>query len=106
MTKGRTISRTEVSFDTTLQERDIKTQPLTITILKAEHKPVTWKTNIIGRHTRKAKNKTYTNPRILLPSNMDQFVGARTLMFQARASLIGDGWNLVDKVILIAVLLP
>lgn len=87
-------------------ERTNETQPLTITILKAEHKPLTTKTNRIGRHTRKTKGKTYSSPRILLGPNMDQYVGARTLVFRARASLVGGGWNLTDQVVLIAVLLP
>ena len=52
------------------------------------------------------KGRTYSNPRILLGSSMDKYVGARALVFRARASLVGGGWNLKDQVVLIAVLLP
>jgi hypothetical protein len=106
MTKGRVVSRTEISFDTTPQERNNKTQPLTITILKAENRGLGIKSNRIGRHTRKSKGKTYSNPRLLLRANMNEYVGADALVFRARASLIGGGWNLIDQVVLIAVLLP
>jgi hypothetical protein len=92
-----------VSCSTMMQAESIVAQPLTVIIHKIENRA---KSTRIGRHTRKTKGKTYTSPRILLRPSMDEYVGARALIFRARASLIGGGWNLPDQVILIAVLLP
>jgi len=112
MTKGRIVSRTEYVTPTetscvkTPTERNKETQPLTVTILKIDPKTVTGKTTRIGRHTRKSKGKTYSNPRLLLSPVMDEYVGARALVFRGRASVTGAGWNLVDQVVIIAVLSP
>ena len=91
------------SCATTVSPRSIVAQPLTVTVHKVENRA---RTSRVGRHTRKSKGRTYSNPRILLGSSMDKYVGARALVFRARASLVGGGWNLKDQVVLIAVLLP
>lgn len=128
--KGRVVSRTEYVTPKTEQTRtsaetsscdtmvraensvaqqdnaDINTeteQPITVTIHMINGRA---KSSRVGRHTRKTKGKVYSSPRILLRPNLDNHVGKRALVFQARASITGHLWNLEDKDVLIVVLLP
>jgi len=109
MTKGKQISRTEyvtpteTSCDTTVAPRTIVPQPHIVTIHAIEDNSHSAR---IGRHSRKTKGKTYSNPRILLGPGLEQFIGCRCRVFKARASVTGRFWNLQDKDVLIVVLLP
>jgi hypothetical protein len=94
------------SIVTQQDNADISTeteQPITVTIHAINGRA---KSSRIGRHSRKTKGKTYSSPRILFGPNLDNHVGKRALVFQARASITGHLWNLEDKDVLIVVLLP
>ena len=103
VTKGRIVSRTEVSCATTVRADSIVAQPLTITVHTVEN---TYKLKRIGRHTRKSKGKTYSSPRLLLGAELDSYVGTRCRIFKAKASITGQYHNLINQDVLIVVLFP
>jgi hypothetical protein len=103
MTKGRIVSRTEVSCATTVRADSIVPQQHVITIHTIDDNSHSAR---IGRHSRKTKGKTYSSPRILLGPMLDQFIGSRCRVFKARGSVTGQFWHLNDKDLLIVVLLP
>jgi hypothetical protein len=106
MTKGIQISRTEYvtpkteqnltridatenSCATTLQPESIVVQPTAVTIQQIEPR---YKSGRIGQHTRKVKDKTYTNPRLFLSSRLNEHIGRRCRIFKAKGTMY-VGWD-------------
>jgi hypothetical protein len=103
MIKGKTISRTEVCCDTLLQQQSTVSQPINLQIQSIQENFLRSK---VGRHTRKTKNRTYTNPRLYLPSNLNHYIGTHYRLYKAKGTITTTLYELKDKDILILVLLP
>ena len=77
-------------------------QPLEIEISEVYTKGI--QRRKIGKMRRKSKGREYVSPRILLPRNLQNYVGQNAIIFECKGSVKkGKFINLKDKKILILV---